>query len=579
MSKENFNNKIRKTVDKEMKKNNSVLAEESLDNQKTDSFLMYLIIIILGATPLLFGVYVSHFISPAIDMPINYYTNFVTDTFSSYKFFFLLFMTSVTFALFIYSVYVGKKTIKSNLSNILLYIMMCFALLSIIVSEYKYFSLFGIPERREGLFTILACLLLAFIANNIKSSNKSLRYMVYALIPVTIINAVFGVLYIAGVKVLSNPTFAKFMLAFANTSGGTLQIAGTSYFIGTLSHGNYTSGMGSILYSIFLVLALWAKDSMIKYACFILSIVSGIIVFSSLSLSGMVTILFTVILISGIILIFNQKLFRIKILAMNIVIMAVVFIVLNFVNSDVSKELINELLAYILVGGLALLAFAVIIMIKYPQYVFHKYKYYTLAICIILLTGVILSYPKIGQRFEYELDRINTEKIIAQTQQDEFNLPEPGLSLGTGRFYIWKQTIKLIAEKPLTGYGWDTLSFKFPQNDPAKIVGFYEETTIVDKPHNMYLEVAYSMGIPSLVILLSLMVIYIMRFIKKISNKNLDMYPFNLAIFIGFLAFSIQALFNDANIGYQQFFFIFLGLGLSQVSDIRIFGHNSKPIE
>ena len=44
-------------------------------------------------------------------------------------------------------------------------------------------------------------------------------------------------------------------------------------------------------------------------------------------------------------------------------------------------------------------------------------------------------------------------------------LPESGWGPGTGRIYIWEKTLKLVKERPLFGYGLDTLMYNFPHDN------------------------------------------------------------------------------------------------------------------
>ncbi|NLI92245.1 MAG: O-antigen ligase family protein [Peptococcaceae bacterium] len=568
--------KVKKVIKNNIKFQNvdNAAKEEKIEEKKydgSDRLIWNLLIVLISVTPLLFHIYLNRLISPKIAVPVYYYTNFTTDSFSSYKFIFILVMTGLIFILFLYDLLFNRKNIKINVQNISLYCLMCFSLLSVLLSKYKYFSIFGLPERREGLLTFFACLLITFITANIKIKGNKFYYLIYALIPITVVNLVFGILYISGVKVLNDPAFVRFLIGSGQYAGGQMQIASTSYFVGTLSHGNYISGMASILYTVFLVYSLWGKNKFAKAISFIMSIFAAMMVFTSLSMSGMVTIIFSLILIAGVILYGKQRLKNIEILSLNLLTLIISFILLNKINPDVSKQLIDEPIAYLLVVGLAIVAIAVFAAIKYPDVIFKKYKIYTVLVVVLFIVSTGLLSGRIEQRFTYEVDRINTAKIISQLQEDELNLPQPGISMGTGRFYIWKQTIQLILQKPIIGYGFDTLAFEYPQYDPAKIPALIDGKTIVDKPHNMFLEIAYSMGIPALLILIVVIVSYIVKFFKRFSADFSDENVMDLSIFLGFMAFLLQAMFNDANIGYQLFFWIFLGIGLSRLSETKIF--------
>ncbi len=76
---------------------------------------------------------------------------------------------------------------------------------------------------------------------------------------------------------------------------------------------------------------------------------------------------------------------------------------------------------------------------------------------------------------------------------------------GSMRGYIWSRSIPLVLEKPLFGSGPDTFPLSFPQEDyVGKWNAYRSMTTLVDKPHNIYLGYAINTGILSLLMFLAL---------------------------------------------------------------------------
>lgn len=147
---------------------------------------------------------------------------------------------------------------------------------------------------------------------------------------------------------------------------------------------------------------------------------------------------------------------------------------------------------------------------------------------------------------------------------DLFALPDPGWAPGTGRLYIWEETVKLIQERPFWGYGLDTLAFYFPQNDVNMIANMWEYGVLVTKPHNFYLALAYGSGVPALMVLLSLFMLHFYHsgryLLTAPRNKNLAQ---PAAVFLFFCAFAVQWLFNDAVLGSASIFWIITGIGVS----------------
>jgi len=99
---------------------------------------------------------------------------------------------------------------------------------------------------------------------------------------------------------------------------------------------------------------------------------------------------------------------------------------------------------------------------------------------------------------------INSEAV----KLDGVYLPASGRTAGSSRGYIWSETLDLIKQKPLTGYGQDTLAYYFPQNDIKKVAGIGSYNLLITKPHNAYLGIAYGSGIPALLALLALLFIH-----------------------------------------------------------------------
>lgn len=68
-----------------------------------------------------------------------------------------------------------------------------------------------------------------------------------------------------------------------------------------------------------------------------------------------------------------------------------------------------------------------------------------------------------------------------------------------GRVSIWQGTIHLIRQRPLLGWGLDTLGRVFPYERPSLIRQFGPGPQNIDRAHNDILQVAVSIGIPGAV--------------------------------------------------------------------------------
>lgn len=65
--------------------------------------------------------------------------------------------------------------------------------------------------------------------------------------------------------------------------------------------------------------------------------------------------------------------------------------------------------------------------------------------------------------------------------------------------YIWERTVSLIRERPLLGWGLETLRDVFPYDRPTLVRTFGSRPVVIDRAHNDMLQVAVSVGIPGAV--------------------------------------------------------------------------------
>lgn len=114
----------------------------------------------------------------------------------------------------------------------------------------------------------------------------------------------------------------------------------------------------------------------------------------------------------------------------------------------------------------------------------------------------------------------------------------------SNRGFIWSQTVPMLKHHWLTGSGPGVYSLNFPQHTR----GMYPNT-IVDRPHNIYLNVWYSTGFLSL-----LMCAWI---VVDFFSKRRD-----IALMMGVLGFLIAGMFTDSVVSVTPYFMLMLGAGL-----------------
>ncbi len=114
----------------------------------------------------------------------------------------------------------------------------------------------------------------------------------------------------------------------------------------------------------------------------------------------------------------------------------------------------------------------------------------------------------------------------------------------SGRAFIWSQTIPMLKHHWVTGSGPGVYALNFPQHSR----GMYP-ATIVDRPHNMYLNVWYSAGFLSLLACAWVVADF---FGERKS----------IALTMGVLGFLIAGLFTDSVVSVTPYFMLMLSEGL-----------------
>ncbi len=130
--------------------------------------------------------------------------------------------------------------------------------------------------------------------------------------------------------------------------------------------------------------------------------------------------------------------------------------------------------------------------------------------------------------------------------------------LGTGRGFIYSRSLPLLKKTLLWGFGPDNFVFHFPQRDVAgQLNAFRHFARLVDKPHNLYLQVALNTGLPSALALIFLLIFLL----KRSFNENLTVWQAALVAAIS--GYAIAGLFNDSVVSVAPIFWVFTGCAIA----------------
>ncbi len=521
-------------------------------DRQTDKLIVILVFLTIGLAPLIVRLKTELFVSPLIDPMIVLSTRNTYYLFTYYKFFLLAVFSLMILAVFCYQLFFASKHIANSIINILLGSFAVSATLATVLSDYKTIALFGMSGRNMGFISFLCFALLTFVIVNSPGLRRYVKYAFYVLIPFLCVNAFFVALNYLGYNVLSNRLVSWLIAGNQGLSKG-------SFIMGTLAHFNYTSGLGAILFAFFAAaLVFKCRKRNEKIIFLIMTILASVIVFGSRSLSGVVTYIFTLILLIAFVVGSRDK---IKLLRLGEIIFSagIVYVLMTLYDQSFFKELLDDVAILGATAIAALLLIAVYVTVRYlwQQSARNRLIFGCAIIAVLLLAGVILG-PKASDKISQELSRTSPDVIQQKLEKDEFDLPQPGWAMGTGRLYLWQETLKLSLRQPLFGYGLDTLPFVFNQGDPAKIAGVNDARVTVDKPHNIYVNMLYGAGVLALLSYLAMVGIVLFRSFRTIYEKR-DNALLLLPFVMGILAYLYQGLFNDPVQGMEQVSWVFLG--------------------
>lgn len=127
----------------------------------------------------------------------------------------------------------------------------------------------------------------------------------------------------------------------------------------------------------------------------------------------------------------------------------------------------------------------------------------------------------------------------------------------------------MMHDTNVEGYklGPDTFVFDFPQGDLiGKYYAYDTPNMVVDKAHNLYLQMAINYGVIALLSFLAMVVIYIVDSIKLYAFKeNYDERSQILGAItcFGVIGHLVAGMFNDSAVSMTPVFWIVFGVGVT----------------
>ena len=167
---------------------------------------------------------------------------------------------------------------------------------------------------------------------------------------------------------------------------------------------------------------------------------------------------------------------------------------------------------------------------------------------LVILTAAVPAFANLISGNTY------TERFASSfTKQDASSL---------ARLEVWSATLKMIADKPLLGYGFNTFLFGYNKYFPPKLQNY--DTQEFDTSHNLFLDLAYSSGVINAILFLACLIYFgsrAWRLIFKTENQQKKLLA--LAALSGVVGFVTQ---NQFNVPFcVTFIYLFFFLGLVEI--------------
>lgn len=595
-------------------KNFGIKSEKSYEN------LFIPVAFILGIVPLIVRLIC---IKPNAAL-INLYGNQpLRDLFSQRK---ALFLTIFTVILIVISIIFCKKIFKKKdkiVNSILIAagIFLFLTLLSAMFSSYKDTVFFGIYDRAEGLITI-TCYMIIFVYSiyTFKNTNNY-KYIIIPILVVVVINSFLGLFQYVGQDLIKSDLGKAIVIPSEYNVTPTFQYESGKLY-GTLFHYDYVGSFVAIVLPILFCFAIF-EDYEIAYKILagMGSLLSIWLLLGSSSRAGIVGVVVSIIL--GIVIFGKLISKRKKPFVICLSVFIFIAIAINFATSGKALSRIPSLMSdalsvfkdssdfdyrqYAFIKNIEYTDNGVNVMFQKDmlkisfennQYVFKNSnneildfqradKVYTTA--DPNFSDVSIQYSKSNMKatradqfiinikgqpaFTFKLKEDNTIHLInPQTGSDmDTVFPETSVfngkeKLGSSRGYIWGRTIPLLKNHIILGSGPDTFIYQFPQNDLIGKYYAYDTTNmVVDKPHDLYLQIASNEGVVALLAFLVIMIIYIVDSFKLYALKNEyeKEQILGAATCLGVVGYLAAGLFNDSIISVAPIFWIVLGVGVA----------------
>lgn len=586
------------------------------------SWITYIpIVILLGIVPLIVRLVKT-------DIPaeyILYVTGNNIDMFSQYKSSFI-FMMVITIGIILFLTF-NKDYMKWEKSTKIYYIVAAlFVIMTALatwLSPYKEVSVWGLPNRAEGGVMIICYIIIMLYSFYVMNKGSDIKFVIIPLVFLIIIMTVLGIFQYKGEDLFFTEWGKKLIIPehYAEDRALLNNLYSDGNMYGTLFHYNYMGSFAAMMLPLFLTLTCFVKGMGKKAVLAVTTLGSAILLFGSTSRAGLIGVACSAVVFIIIFLKYLMKKWKVMIPLIIAGVALVIGLDLATNGAIFSRipTLFRDMVAIIQPADESF---------DYRDHIPVRGITHSEGQATIEMNGqsLTLSMTDEGVRFEdqngeqvlyiyfnmgpeqvryftqdkrfepfmFHVREVNGENYLQMSYSGTsvcwFSIGEEGIHLvdqftkepmeleevasigfkgkerlGSARGYIWSRTLPLIKERPLLGYGPDAFAFAFPQNDLLGKWYAYETPSItVDKPHNLYLQIAVNQGLIALGAFLVLVGTYIVNALKvyafrrDYSSKEI----IGIALFLAVIGYLGAGIFNDSVVSVAPIFWILLGTGM-----------------
>ena len=497
-------------------------------------------------------------------------------------------------------------------------------MLSTVMSSYREVAMWGMPDRAEGLITISCYVMIFLYTLYAVKQHKDYRYIILSISILVLVSAILGVLQYFG-NDFFNSELGKSMI----TPKGYEEVKDAldieyekGKIYGTMFHYNYMGSFGAMVAPLFAALTLFIKGKKSKVFLGILTVLSCVLLFGSTSRAGLIG--FGVAVLVALVIFAKEIVRRWKLTVPVATGFVVLIIGLNLVTGGTIFERIPTLIDdafsmftsaeddfdykdYIpfreitVKDGKAYLVTqtdTLVISVEKEGLGFADQNGQTVAYDLVeqqystqdsRFSSIQLKFFALGngeeggigvgllvnnfQAFLFGIDNKNELVLIDNFTHQPIEIENPEAwgfkgkeKLGSARGYIWSRSLPLLKDTLLIGHGPDTFALEFPQEDYlGKWWAYDTPNMIVDKPHNLYLQIALDNGVVALIAFLVLVGMYIFDSLRLYAFKRYytNKQALGIATMLGIVGYLGAGIFNDSIISVAPIFWVLLGAGIA----------------